>query len=137
MTKKSYIWLCAYFIIGLIILFGLAHFLEKFAVPYEVAIFFGSLSFLMVSISFGSLVWWVFSEKASIENAKVASTKFLRYFALALSIRLGLFLLITALIIKYEWDYSLYIYIIFLVYFFYSTFFEVIPLLLINKNDHR
>ena len=138
LTQKTKYWLIAYFAIGVSLLIGLSYGFYGYAgVPLHLTMVLGGFFFTVISISFGYMVWWIFAKSSLLENQNMATSGFLRIFAFTLSFRLAIFLALSAFILIKKLAFGHYLFILFLIYYFYALFFELIPFILLNEKSGR
>jgi hypothetical protein len=134
MFKRVKYWIIGYVVVGFSLLACLSLIFYRFGLSVQVTLGFGGMIFLLISLSFGYLAWWVITKNSLSDHEKISSTGFLHRFALSLSLRLTIFLILSAVIQIKKVAYGHFLYIMFLVYFFYALFFELIPLVLFNNT---
>lgn len=132
MAKRLIYWFILYAVFGTVILVCAILLSRDYHVPWFLALGYGLSSFLVLSASFGLLLFWILKNKK--EGKAVDSSQFIRLFGISISIRLCLFVFITTLIFLFHREHMDFLYILFLIYFFYSLFCEAVPIVLASSK---
>lgn len=138
--KKYYLILISIYIsTGLLLAILLASFFASETIDGTIIFFLSLVYLFFFSLSFFWPVWYSnkrqqeWRDGIADEKPDGKRNKFIRIFSLSVAIRLFLFFLTAVLSFFFAADNLLTLFSIFLIFFFYSLFFELIPMVFMNN----
>lgn len=138
--KKYYLILISIYIsTGLLLAILLASFFASETIGGTIIFFLSLVYLFFFSLSFFWPVWYSnkrqqeWRDGIADEKPDGKRNKFIRIFSLSVAIRLFLFFLTAVLSFFFAADNLLTLFSIFLIFFFYSLFFELIPMVFMNN----